>query len=311
MSDMSDQEFEYVDEDGTPIDPAELGDDYEVVEEIVEEEPTAEAPAAQQPAAEVPAGKAPRLLIAGAAAVVLLVVGGVAFGLSQIGNQSTVSDVKDAAREKKAAVSSSVAAKSSEVREEAIDTCETRGPGSLADAMADSGSDTPRLRLDVIAAEPLPGAFTAARTNSDGVKGDLSLLQLSKSRWGVYVKAPLTKAEKRERADRPGYWKADVTVTGDAIRVTGDRAWAGGDTGGAGSCEPGDPGVYAATGKIPADAQGLVDGSASVEAIRGVAGEPTYAVAVMGDSVALVGLVEAPAEGGEGGESSESSAPKK
>lgn len=114
----------------------------------------------------------------------------------------------------------------------------------------------------------------------------------------------MTRAERKQEVTRPGFHKADVTVDDNQLRVTGDRVWAGGDTGGAGSCAPGEP-VYAATGRVPADAMGLVDGQASVTAIQGVAGEPTRAVAVMGNSVVLVNLVEAePVEGGEAASSS-------
>ena len=176
--------------------------------------------------------------------------------------------------------------------------------------MAD-GAEKPRLRLDVVATAPLPGTFTAARTNANGVRGEASMLQLTKAGWAVYVAVPLTKAEKKAGSDRPAYHKADVSVGGDAIKVIGDRPWVGGDVAGAGSCEAGKAGAYAVSGAVPAAAAGLVDGTASVDAIQGVAGQADKAVAVMGDSVVLVKLVEAPAEGGDAPSSSSSAVPSK
>lgn len=290
----------YYDAHGNEITEAEavaLGATIPGADDVMASEPSRNA----APAAMSGKGKA---ILAGVGVAVVAVVGVVAVGLSNLGGQNTVEQAKAAGQSQYARASESVAAKSSAVRESvsasAIDTCS----GGLAAAMA-SGSQAPRLRLDVISAVPLPGAFIAATTpNADGVSGKVSLLQLSKTGWGVYVTTPLTRAERKQEVTRPGFWKADVTVDGDKITVTGDRVWAGGDTGGAGSCEPGEPGVYAASGKVPADAAGLVDGQAEVTAIQGVAGDGAKAVAVMGNSVVLVRLVEAPAEGGEASSSS-------
>lgn len=239
-----------------------------------------------------------KALLAGVGVAAIAVVGVVAVGLSQIGNQNTIDDAKAAGQSKYAQASEKVAAKSSEVRgevaETAIDACRVgklAAPGDLGDALSDGG-ETPKLHLEVVAATPLPGPFVSARTNADGAQGKPSLLQLTKQGWAAYTTVPLTKAEKKAEVSRPGFWKADVQVTDDSVRVTGDRVWAGGDTGGAGSCEPGEPGVYAASGKIPAAAAGLVDGQASVDAIQGVAGQSDKAVAIMGNSIALVKLVE-------------------
>lgn len=347
---MTDEHVEYVDEDGNVVDPAELGEDVEIVEEVeVDDEPTrsyedadelafevdddldgldveiadepvvtsVSRPVVEQSSVEPPAvlsepeeheeveqaGQSPSFLdgrgkavLLGAGAAVVAVVAGLAFGLGAIGDQNTVSDVKAGAQSKYAQASSAVVSKSSAVRGETsealIDTCT---PAGLAGAMA-SGSGTSKLRLDVVGSVPLPGAFIAARTNADGREGTPSLLQLTKTNWGAYTTVPLTRAEKKAEVDRPGFWKADVQVNGDKIAVAGDRVWSGGDQGGAGSCEPGEPGVYAATGKVPADAQGLVDGQASVDAIQGIAGEPDKAVALMGNSIALVKVIETPAE---------------
>lgn len=277
----------YVDVNGNPVD-----DEGNPV-------PTATpTPATQSPAvggdAAPRVGKVSKVVIAGAAAAALLVGGGIAYGLSAVGDQNTVADVKQGVVAKSSQAKAAVSSKKNEVVGDA-DACTTSG---LSSAMI-SGSGTPAMTLDIVSSTPLPAAFAAARTNADGVTGQLGLLQLGKTTWGAYVEVPLTRAEKKDRVDKPGWWKADVTVDGDRIAVTGDREWPGGDSGGAGSCEPGKAGVYAVTGKVPTDAAGLVDGQAQVDAIQGVAGSETKALAVMGDSVALVELAEVPADDAE------------
>lgn len=318
LDDVPDADVEYAEPVSRPA-PAPVDDALDL-DDFVDDGPTptpsvADATAFAEPvdtlgtnSAEVPfAPNKKKLLLVGVAAIAALAVvgGGVMFALHGIGSQNTVDDVKAAGQSKYAQVSSSVVAKSSEVRGEVegtvIDTCK----GSLSAAMA-TGSTAPKLKLDVVSSVPLPSGFISATApNADGQQGKTSLLQLTKTGWGVYTTMPLTRAERKAETSRPGFHKADVQVTDDKISVTGDRVWAGGDSGGAGSCEPAEPGVYAASGKVPADAAGLVDGQASVTAIQGIAGEPSKAVAVMGNSVALVSLVEAePAEGGEAASSS-------
>lgn len=293
----------------TPTAEPEPGVVEEVIEYVYVDEHGNEVSApddAPPPAATAMSGKG-KAIVAGVGVAVIAVVGVVAVGLHGIGSQNTVGDIKAGAQSRYAAASSSVVAKSSEVRGEVVDTAVDTCNGGLAAAMA-AGSTAPKLELDVVSSVPLPGPFISATApNADGQQGKVSLLQLSKTGWGVYTTVPLTRAERKAEISRPGFHKADVVVDDSSIRVTGDRPWPGGDVGGAGSCDPGRPGVYAATGAIPADAMGLVDGQASVTAIQGVAGEPTKAVAVMGNSVALVRLVEAEPEGG--GEASSSSSP--
>ncbi|MDJ0454084.1 hypothetical protein [Gordonia amicalis] len=298
VEDAVEYEYVYVDENGDEV-PARGGD-----------APSAPLVGDGPATTPVMSGRS-RAVLAGVGVAVVAVVGVVAVGLSQIGGQNTVDDAKAAGQSKYAQASEKVAAKSGEVRgevaETAIDTCrggKLAGPGGLGDAMSDGSSEQPKLKLDVVATTPLPGAFIQARTNADGVQGNPSLLQLTKGGWGAYVTVPLTKAEKENDVSRPGFWKADIAVSGDKLAVTGDRAWGGGDTGGAGSCEPGEPGVYAASGKIPADAAGLVDGTASVDAVQGVAGQSDQAVAMMGNSVVLIRLVENVKEGGDAASSS-------
>lgn len=292
---MPDEEYEeeveiYQHEDGTytDVDGNRVDDEGNPVP-LATPTPAAESPAAGSDSAAPRFGKVPKVVMAGATAAVLLVGGGIAYGLSAVGDQNTVADVKQGVVAKSSQAKAAVSSKKAEVVGDA-DACTTSG---LSSAMI-SGSGTPAMTLDIVSSTPLPAAFVAAGTNADGVTGQLGLLQLGKTTWGAYVEVPLTRAEKKAKTEKPGWWKADVTVDGDRISVTGDQAWPGGDSGGAGSCEPGTAGVYAVTGKVPADAAGLVDGQAEITAIQGVAGSEAKALAVMGDNVALVELTEAP-----------------
>ncbi|GAA4746372.1 hypothetical protein [Gordonia alkaliphila] len=289
---MPDEEYEeveiyqhedgtYTDVDGNPVD-----DEGNPVP-VVAPTPATQSPAVGGDSATPRVGKVSKVVIAGAAVAVLLVGGGIAYGLSAVGDRNTVSDVKQEVAAKSSQAKVAVSSKKNEVVGDA-DACTTSG---LSSAMI-SGSNDPGMALNALSSAPLPAAFVAAQTNADGVTGQLGLLQLSRSSWGVYTEVLLTRAEKKVRADKAGWWKADVTVDGDKVAVTGDQAWPGGDAGGAGSCEQGKAGVYAVTGAVPADAAGLVDGQAEIMAIQGIAGSETQAVAVMGDNVALVELTE-------------------
>ncbi|UAK37181.1 hypothetical protein K8O93_18725 [Gordonia bronchialis] len=375
---MSD-EFEYVDEHGNPIDPAELGDDVEIIEEVIEYDdetggdvidpgfevddevpdapldggsvvlddpvpvgrvaldkepvPVPEVIAAPEEAS-APVTSMPslsgrgKLALAGVGVAVVAVLGVVVFGLSALGNQNTAEDIKAAGESKYAQASSVVASKSSAVRSEvdsatsAVDTCRvgaeaaTSATGTLADAVM-TGSTRPRLELVIDATAPLPTTFVRAKAGAEAADAGqkktrlarnakrLDLIQLSTTAWAAYAyTAP-------DDAPAPAWRKADVTVSDGDITVTGDRDWPGGDAPTAGSCEHGAPGAYAVSGTVPAGAAGLVDGTATVDLIQGVAGEPTKAVALMGDSVALVTLAApSDAEGGDASASS-SSVPSK
>ncbi len=313
----------YFDEEGNELSKAEvaaLGDDVEIEE--VEEVPVDAPHEAASSATPALTGRSKALLAAGAVAVIAVVGGGIAFALHGIGNQATVADVKAGASSEYAAASSAVASKSSAVRSEvdatvgAVDTCRvgaaaaTSATGTLADAVM-TGSARPRLQLVIDASAPLPATFVQAKAGAEAADAGqkktplarnakrLDLIQLGKDSWAAYAyTAP-------DDAPAPAWRKADVTVSDDAVAVTGDRDWAGGDAPTAGSCGHGEPGAYAVSGQIPAGAAGLVDGTATVDLIQGVAGQPTKAVALMGDSVALVTLA-APSDV-EGGDASASS----
>ncbi|MCC3322649.1 hypothetical protein FOB84_21100 [Gordonia bronchialis] len=326
---MSDNEFEYVDEDGNVVDPSELGDEYEIVDEEVVTEPVDEAapvPVTGDHGGGTATGsgmpKSVKLTLGAVGLVALAVGGALVVGLSKIGSENTAADVKAGASSKYAQASSAVASKSSAVRSEvdatvgAVDTCRVGAAaassptGTLADAVM-TGSARPRLELVIDATAPLPTTFVRAKAGAEAADAGqgkkllarnakrLDLIQLGKDSWAAYAyTAP-------DDAPAPAWRKADVTVADGDITVTGDRDWPGGDAPTAGSCEHGTPGAYAVSGQIPAGAAGLVDGTATVHLIQGVAGQPTKAVAVMGDAIALVTL--AASDDAEGGDASASS----
>lgn len=97
-------DYEYVDENGNPVDPTTLGE-YEVVDD--------DTPVAT-PAAAAP-HRIPKALMAIGAVGVLAIGGGIAYGLHSIGNQSTVGDVKAGVSSKAASASSAYRSESSAV----------------------------------------------------------------------------------------------------------------------------------------------------------------------------------------------------
>lgn len=276
----------FTDADGNPVD--ENG-------EPITDEPDAPAPAATPtsaptPAAQPPAvgdtpevpkvGKAPKLLIAGAAAVVLLVCGGIAYGLSAVGDQNTVDDVKAAGQSKIAAASSSVAAKSSEVT--AVDAC-----SDLAGA-AWTGSTEPMLRLKVVDSAPLPPAFVKRAKAAD----EVVMLQLGKTEWGLYIAEPAP--AKGAPAGDP-WWKATVD-TAKGLHVT-EGPGDGTDENVAGACKQGVAGPYRVVGEgIPENARGLKDDQVEVAAVQADGGSETGVLAVIGDRVVKADLEAAPAD---------------
>ncbi len=189
---MSDQ-YEYVDEEGNPVDPAELGDDVEFVdeevEEVVEDTPAAAEPVVptsepvSAPTAAAAPRKVPKALLAGVAAAVLLVGGGAAYGLSQLGNQDTVQDAKAAVTEK-----------TEQVKEEAradIDACDGR---QVAAASFSKGGDTPKMELKVTSVTALPPGYAERVAGlGDRAADRVTILQQSTGDLGVYVQEEATK----------------------------------------------------------------------------------------------------------------------
>ena len=316
-------DYEYVDENGDPVDPSALGD-VEIVEEVIEEIPAAPAtqapaPAAQPPAAgsgsvtdetAIPARRVPKAAVAVAAVVVLAVGGGAAYGLHAIGSQHTAADVRSAAADKTDQVKTTATAKRAEVTHPAIDVCSDLSKAQL-DKTASIGSESMRLRI--IKSAPLPQQFT------DRDAASVQILQLGADNWGVYLPQP-QRVEQGPVDDfspkapaKKLWWKVPVDTSNDGLKVGAAASWPGGDADADGACPAGDPGAYAVVGDMPADAKGLREGQAEVLAIKGDAstaeasttgaaatitaaqdGSQNRVLAVMGSSVVVATLEYAP-----------------
>lgn len=206
---MSDhEEFEYVDEDGNELSAEEiaaLGDDVEIVEE------KAEAPATQQPATETPApsgsapaeqrGRVPKALLGGAAALVLAVGGGVAYGMHSLGQQNTVEDVSAAASSKVEEAKESVEDKKEEVlgpepsaEPEPVRTgTRVTGEACLDPAAAqwDGQGEMPDHRLRQESAAKLPSSVSARVKKRDSRNpSEISIVQPETGRLLVYASDP-------------------------------------------------------------------------------------------------------------------------
>ncbi|GAB2636039.1 hypothetical protein GCM10027169_00200 [Gordonia jinhuaensis] len=324
---MPDQ-YEYVDENGDPVDPSEIGDDVEIVEEVIEEIPAAVAPQAPAPAAQPPAAgsvtgetvaaparRVPKVAVAVAAAVVLAVGGGVAYGLHSIGSQSTVADVKTKVTDKTNALKTTATAKRDEIEHPPIDVC-----NDLAKAQVDKTVSIPSsasMRLRVIHSAPLPSQV-ATSLKTDPAK--LQLLQLSANSWGLYLPQPQQTTGAVDdfsphTATKQTWWKIPVDTADNGLKVGTVASWPGGDQDASGACPSGKAGTYAVVGAVPADAAGLRKDQVDVVAIKGDASSATETtgtaatttttaapqddsanrvVAVMGSSVVVAALEYVP-----------------
>ncbi|MFM9378586.1 hypothetical protein [Gordonia sp. VNK21] len=303
---MSDQ-YEYVDENGDPIDPSELGDDVEFVdeefEEVVEDTPAAaepvvptSEPVSAPTAAAGPAAKVPKALLAGVAAAVLLLGGGAAYALSQLGNQDSVEQVKAAATKK-----------TEELKDEAradIDACD--GRQVAAASYGKGGGDKPKMQLKVTSVTALPPGY-AERVEGlgDRAADRVTILQQSTGDLGVYVQEEATKDERTGRK-KAGWWKVSASTDDRGARVLGEEQGTGEDVDAATACKTVKGGVYAVTGDdVPEAARGMRDGQVVVDSLK-----PDGAIAevvwlVMGDQLARSVLEYAPAQESEAGDAEE------
>ncbi|UZF54059.1 hypothetical protein LH935_14935 [Gordonia polyisoprenivorans] len=269
---MPDYEYvdENVDENGDPVDPSALGDDVEIVEEVIEEIPAAVAPQAPAPAAQPPAAgsvtgetvaaparRVPKAAVAVAAAVVLAVGGGAAYGLHSIGSQHTAAKIKEHAADRTNQLKQTATQKKQEIEHPPIDVCNDLGKAQVDKTLSIPAES---MRLRVIRSASLPEQVaTALKTDAE----DLQLLQLGAGSWGVYLPQPHTATKQAT------WWKVPVDTGNDGLRVGTAVSWPGGDTDAAGACPAGDPGTYAVVGGLPADAAGLRAGQVEVVAIKG------------------------------------------
>ncbi|WOC14319.1 hypothetical protein [Gordonia sp. MP11Mi] len=214
-------EERYFDEHGNELTPEEVAalGDYEIVEEVEA------SPAAQQPAAETPApsgsapaeqrGRVPKALLAGAAAVVVLIGGGVAYGMQSLGQQNTAQDVKQNVAEKSSEVKAAVEDKKEEVLPEPSAEPETVRTGTRvtvtgaacldpAAAQWDGEGAEPEFRLRRESAAKLPASITTlVKKRHRDRPSELSITQPKAGRLGVYA------------SDSAGiYSRANVSIVG-------------------------------------------------------------------------------------------------
>lgn len=310
---MAEHEEFFVDEDGNPVDPSELGDDYEIVDEAFDEVPEEadyvpeEAPEdepgavpvptvtvapASAPATEAPApvpttvdgdGAAtegghgiPMKFLVAAGLVAALILGGIAFGANKLGQENSISDVKAKATEKTEAVKDKVEDKS----HPPIDACDGK---QLKDAMwGDSRGDAPKTQLRIVKTVTLPKGF------ADRVV----LLQQSNRDLGVYASAPGPKDARGKSTT--SWWKVRV-ATADGVRVIDDAEGTGEDADSATACKSGKGGIYAVVGEgVPAEAKGMREGQVVVSAAKPDGAEAETVWVVMGDVLAKTTLEYAP-----------------
>ena len=299
----------YFDEDGNELTREEvdaLGDDVEVVEEEVADAPAAPQPAAQAPAAvDAPAksgGRVPKALIAGVAAVVVLVGGGLAYGMSQVGNENTVEDVRAGVSSKSAEVSAKVEDKKQEVEESATWEPVT-SPLCLndkIDAAAWNGTgEKPKQRLNVVGRTALPeGIKGLLEKRENGEPRELVALQTDETRLGLYVSGTQVDSSTGDST----WWKVTVSLAGAEPVVLGEGKGSGNDVEMRyGACATIPEGSYWVTGR------GGDDAATTVELMKPVkTGDFIYAVA--GDDLLKLALEHKVVHFGGGDAASSSSA---
>ena len=238
-------EYEYVDENGNPVDPADLAE-YEVVDD-------APAPAAAPPAPH----RVPKALLALGAVAVLAVGGGIAYGLHSIGDQSTVADVKAGVSSKAASASSAYRSESSAVEssvQQAIPIRACQGDVEKAGLGGD-------LEMRILSYVDLPPSMTGRITPQiDEEASRVQMVQTAPTDLGVYWDerdAPLSKT---------GWWKVSVeTGTGRPV-IAGEAPGTGHDVPYSGACKTHfDAGSYRVVGKgIPLGAKATGAGTSMV-----------------------------------------------
>lgn len=282
---MPDQ-YEYFDEYGNRIDPADLdGSDYEVIDETTTAQPT--QPPTPGVKAEVESSSVPRLskgAIVGVLATVLVLGGGAAYGLSQIGNDdnATVADVRSKVETKKDEIVD-------DVRPE-LDACDGT---QLADAGWSRGQSTPSKQLSVVESVPLPAGFVERSSDSDDPAETTEIVQFGDRSLGIYDYDD-TAAEDVPASQR--WWKVSVSTDPD-VAVTGEEKGDGNDKDAATACTRVDGGIYRVIGDgIPAAAKEMQTDLVQVAALKGDGVDPTTVWVVAGDRLLKTTLEYTPTD---------------
>nr|WP_314141033.1 hypothetical protein [uncultured Rhodococcus sp.] len=277
---MPDQ-FEYFDEHGKPIDPADLdGSEYEIIDEpVTTPQPEPEQPTllnVVRPARASPdPDPGPRLskgAIVGVLAVALVLGGGAAFALSQIGNENNATSVAD--------VRSKVESKRDDIVADARPDVNACDGTQIKDAAWTRNSDEPSKQLNVVDSLPLPPEFVKRSATSDDPADTTAMVQFGDRSLGIYNYD--AKADKKvEKADR--WWKVSVT-TAPELAVTGEEKGTGRDVDAATACTSVPGGVYRVIGDgIPAAAREMQSDLVDVAVLKGDGVEPATVWAVAGD----------------------------
>lgn len=277
-------EYEYIDEKGNPVDLSDLGDDYEVVEEVDTPATPASATAA---AAGSPTPGIPKALIAAVVVIAVVIGGGLVWGLSSLGDQNTANDVKAGVASVSSKARAKVSASSSLM---APPRAELTGCDD-ASAAEVKGSKDPSVQLTVIDSAPLPAAYATTREQTP--TGAMELLQVDETTFGVYAAADV---------DGSKWTKVTATLRGDALTLDRGQQTTGGDRDAlpVGSCDRLVDTEFRVSGDVP-EAAKTSDTAAQVILYHGlgpVREQSPRAVVVFGDatkadtpvSVALVEL---------------------
>lgn len=286
--------FEYFDEHGKPIDPADLdGGEYEVVDAPA----GTEQPAPEQdpilatvrpPGVSSEPDAGPRLskgVIVGVLAVVLVVGGGAAFALSQIGNENNATSVAD--------VRSKVESKSGDVIADTRPDVNACGGTQIKDAAWTRNSDEPTKQLNIVHSLPLPPEFVKRSATSDDPADTTAMVQFGNRSLGIYDFN--AKADKEvEKADR--WWKVAVTTAPD-LAVTGEEKGTGRDVDAATACTSVPGGVFRMIGDgIPDSAREMQADLVDVAVLKGDGVEPATVWAVAGDRLLKATLEYTPTD---------------
>ena len=263
-------EYEYIDEKGNPVDLSDLGDDYEVVEEVDTPATPASATAA---AAGSPTPGIPKALIAAVVVIAVVIGGGLVWGLSSLGDQNTANDVKAGVASVSSKARAKVSASSSLM---APPRAELTGCDD-ASAAEVKGSRDPSVQLTVIDSAPLPQAYATTREQTP--TGVMELLQLDAATFGVYAAGDVGGSK---------WTKVTATIRGDELALDGGQQTTGGDRDmlPAGACDRLVDTEFRVSGAVP-EAAKTSDTAAQVILYHGVGpvrDNSPRAVVVFGDA---------------------------
>lgn len=271
-------DFEYFDEAGNRIDSNDLmGVEYEVVE--------GQQPGQPAPTAAAGGGRISKGVIFGVLALVVLVGGGAAFGLSQLGNTDTaVTDVQTKVATKKKEIID-------EVRPE-LDACDGT---QIKKAAWVRGDSKPSLQLKVVDSVALPPGFAERTAAAADPTEETTLFQFGDRTLGIYDENP--KATVPE-----GRWWKVTAHTDPKLAVTGEAQGGGRDKNAVTACTSVTGGVYRVVGEgIPATSREMQDDLVQVSVLKGDGVDADTVWAVVGAQLLKTTLEYTP-DADDGGE---------